>query len=594
MMLLQNTPVLYALEVATVKSVRVSADSVYIATDRPVDYKAMVMDSPARLVLELQNTKLRTLQDIPVGGATLRKVRTGQFKTDPVSVSRVVMELSQRTAYEITRKGEELIVMFGVRRAAVKDAPAEKPAASAGKVIQPSPSAQASVSPQPAAKPVVMTIEAEAVKPSDVSRETVPVVTSKRKVSESGRNIMDTLSRDPISFDYEDADIRDVFDMLAAKAGVNIIYSDDVSGTVTLSLSRVPFDEAFRTLLNVKGLVMQQVGDNIIRIASPKTILLEQKTSMLQTRVFFLNYAKAAEMKVQVDAVVLAEGRSSSKSTSDEVNNALIVTDNPVGLESTARLIRSLDRVPKQVLIEAKLIEVSLTDNYDLGVNWSYYSGPNSKGITTGSKTGGLLDNVKAGGTGVDLTAANTYGNFRFGKVTSSSILDLAISAAAQKGKAKVLSDPKVATLNNKAAVIKITDQTPYDQQTVTTSNGQSTTAHTYSNVETGITLEVTPTITSDGRISMHVAPEVKQLSSVPNGIAPPATATRKTDTNVIVNNGETIVIGGLIHDTKTDYVYKVPLLGDIPLLGALFRKKSIARTRLELLIFVTPKIMED
>ena len=596
MMLLQNTPVLYALEVATVKSVRVSADSVYIATDRPVDYKAMVMDSPARLVLELQNTKLRTLQDIPVGGATLRKVRTGQFKTDPVSVSRVVMELSQRTAYEITRKGEELIVMFGVRRAAVKDAPAEKPAAADGKVIQPSPSAQASVSPQPAAKPVVMTIEAEAVKPSDVSRETVPVVTSKRKVSESGRNIMDTLSRDPISFDYEDADIRDVFDMLAAKAGVNIIYSDDVSGTVTLSLSRVPFDEAFRTLLNVKGLVMQQVGDNIIRIASPKTILLEQKTSMLQTRVFFLNYAKAAEMKVQVDAVVLAEGRSSSKSTSDEVNNALIVTDNPVGLESTARLIRSLDRVPKQVLIEAKLIEVSLTDNYDLGVNWSYYSAPNSKGVFAGTldKETNTLNPADAGGTGVALTAANIYGNFRFGKITSSSLLDIAISAAAQKGKAKVLSDPKVATLNNKAAVIKITDQTPYDQQTVTTSNGQSTTAHTYSNVETGITLEVTPTITSDGRISMHVAPEVKQLSSVPNGIAPPATATRKTDTNVIVNNGETIVIGGLIHDTKTDYVYKVPLLGDIPLLGVMFRKKSTARTRLELLIFVTPKIMED
>lgn len=590
MMLLQNTPVLYALEVATVRSVRVSADSVYIATDRQVEYKTMTMDSPPRLVLELQNTKLRTLQDIPVGGDTLRKVRTGQFKTDPVSVSRVVMELSQRTAYEITRKGEELVVMFGARRAAVHDAPAPAPAPAAqqesGKVIQPSAA--------PQAKPVEMTIETDAVKPSDVNRETVPVITSKRKVATGGRNIMETLSKDPISFDYNDADIREVMDMMAAKAGVNIIYSDDVSGTLTMSLSRVPFDEAFRTILSVKGLAVQQVGDNIIRLASPKTLLSEQKNSMIQTRVFFLNYAKASEMKTQVDSVVSAEGRSTGKTTADETNNALIVTDNSVGLESTARLIRSLDRAPRQVLIEAKLIEVSLTDNYDLGVNWSYYSRPNSKGITAGSlDTTGAINNAANGGTGVNLPAKNVYGNFRFGKVTSSTILDMTISAAAQKGKAKVLSDPKVATLNNKEANINITNQTPYETSDVTTTGGVSVTTSKVTYVTTGIVLKVTPTINSDGRITMKISPSVSQPSAT-SGTTAPQVDTRSADTNVIVNNGETIVIGGLIHDSQSDTTYKVPLLGDIPLLGALFRKRSTARTRLELLIFVTPKIMED
>jgi general secretion pathway protein D len=156
-----------------------------------------------------------------------------------------------------------------------------------------------------------------------------------------------------------------------------------------------------------------------------------------------------------------------------------------------------------------------------------------------------------------------------------------------------VLSDPKVATLNNKMANIKITDQTHYDQQTVTTANGITTVAHAYTNVDTGITLSVTPTITSDGRISMHVAPSVIQLSGTPDGVSPPQTATRSTDTNVIVKDGETIVIGGLIHDTQSDTVYKVPLLGDIPLLGYLFRRKSTSRTRVELLIFVTPRVIE-
>ena len=587
LILLQNSPLLYAAELATVESVRVSADSVYIATDRPVEYKTIQMDEPPRLVLELPNSRLKTLQEIPVGGDVLRKVRTGQFKTEPVSVSRVVMELSRRAAFEVTRRGEELIVMFNARQAAVKDAPAapKLDVAKQPKVIQPA---------EAAAKPVEMTIEPDAVKPSDAGREPAPVAAApKKRASYSGRSILESLPRDPISFDYNEADVREVLDMMAAKAGVNIIYSDDVSGTVTMSLSRVPFDEAFKTLLNVKGLAVQQVGDNIIRVASPKTLISEQKTSMLQTRVFFLNYAKASELKTQVDAVVQAENRTTGKSSSDDVNNALIVTDTPVGLEATARLIRSLDRAPKQVLIEAKLIEVSLVDEFDLGVNWGYASGPDAKGLTIGKVAAGAPAGVTAGGTGVNLPAKNIYGSFRFGKVDSNAILEMTISAAAKKGKVKVLSDPKVATLNNKEANINITNQTPYTTTDVTTTGGVSVATDKVTYVTTGIILRVTPSITSDGRISMKINPSISQPSAAA-GTTAPAVDTRSADTNVIVNNGETIVIGGLISDSQSETITKVPLLGDIPLLGILFRKKSVARTRMELLIFVTPKIMED
>jgi len=573
MLLLQNSPLLYALEAATVESVRVSAESVYITTDRPVEYKTFSLSQPDRLVLELQNSRMKTLQDIPVGGLLLHRVRTGQFKSNP-SISRIVMDLSQKTAYEITRRGTELIVMLGERIKkgnSVKDAPVA-PAKSVT-VITPDG--------KPAAeKRVTMTYEAAAARPAAPRKQRSPVITPQKRYIPPGRNIMDSLTREPISFDYNEADVREVLDMMAAKAGVNIIYGDDVSGTVTISLDKVPFSEAFETLLSVKSLAAQQVGNNILRIASPKTLVNEQKSAMMQTRVFFLNYTQAAGMKTQIDSVVTAEGRG-AKCSSDDVNNAVIVTDTPVGLEATARFIRSLDRIPKQVMIEVKLVEVSLDDSFDLGVNWNF---TDSAGRAVG--TTNLPGPTPAG---------STYGgslNF-FGKI-SDFTFNTVIAAAVKKGKLKVLSDPKVATLNNKEATINITDQVPYTTtESAVGSGGATVTTARVTYVPSGIILKVTPSINSDGRISMHLNPEVTQASGG-SATTPPSTNVRSTDTNVIVRDGETVVIGGLIRDSQSKDVYKIPILGDIPLLGLLFRKESVSRKRLELLIFVTPKIIES
>lgn len=571
----QNAILAFAVENATVKSVRVSAESVYIDTDRPVQYKAFTAENPSRLVLELMDSRLKTLQEIPVNGGSLTRVRTGQFQTSPVSISRVVMDLSRKTAYEITRKGSELVVMFGARAPrpafpAVKDAPAAVP--SDVKVLSPDPAAD---------KPVELTLEAAPARPSDPGPGSAPVITPRKKYSPPAyRNIMDNLSREPITFDYNEAEVKEVIDMMAAKANINIIYSDDVTGTVTISLTKVPFEEAFKTLLNVKGLAAQQVGDNILRIAAPGTFMAEQKKGLQQTRVFFLNYIKAAEMKIQIDAVATAEGRS-SKSTPDENNNALIVTDTAPGLDATARLIRNLDRAPKQVMIEVKLVEVSLDNSYDLGVNWNF---KNAAGTTIGQTN---LPGPTPGGS--TFAGALTL----FGKI-SDYTFNTVIAAAVKKGKLKVLSDPKVATLNNKSATIDITDQVPYTiTESAVGSGGATVTTQKVTYVPSGITLKVTPTINSDGRIAMQLNPQVSQASGG-SSTTPPSTNVRSTNTNVIVRDGETIVIGGLIRDSQSDDVYKVPILGDIPLLGLLFRKKSVARKRLELLIFVTPRIIED
>ena len=573
--LAQNPIFIYAAENVIVKSVRVSSESVYITTDKPVKYKTFTMSAPPKLVVELEDSRLKTLEEIPVNSVFIRKVRTGQFKTTPVSVSRIVIELTQKAVYDITQKGTELMVVIGGKLSApkpgLKDAPAgAAPVPEGIKVIPPSSQTKAEsvvepVAVKPAGKPETA--------PVIVPRKTVPVSAGRRS-----KSIMGGLPTEPINLDYPSAEIRDIISMLAAKAGINIIYSEDVTGTTSVNLNKVPFDEAFRTILSVNGLAAQQVGDNILRIATPQTFLAEQKKAYQQTRVFFLNYSKAVDVKTQLDSVASAEKRTANCAV-DEANNALIVTDSPAGLENTALLIKDLDRIPKQVVIEAKFVEVSLQDDYHMGIQW--YAGR-------------LRNGVIAQAANIIPFAETIYGQFNLGKVTANSTLDATIMAAAQQGKAKILSDPKVTTLNNKEAVINITQQIPY-----TTEEWSATTPPVRSiksvYVTTGITLKVTPVINTDGRILMKIAPSVSQASANTTIIGgAPGIDTREANTNVIIKNGETIVIGGLIHDTQSNTVFKIPLLGDIPLIGWLFRKKSVVRNRMELLIFVTPKIMED
>jgi type IV pilus assembly protein PilQ len=288
-----------------------------------------------------------------------------------------------------------------------------------------------------------------------------------------------------------------------------------------------------------------------------------------------------------------------------------------MGLELISDLISKLDRMPKQVLIEAKLVEVSLDSELHQGIQWSISGtshgnyigaqdassaiGPtdrwgNPKSITpgySGSYTGTPpnLSPLK-GGSGVELPAKVMYGAFRFGRITPNFMFDAVISAAAQKGKANVLSNPKIATLNNKEASINITNQIPYLTTEITNTSGGSVASTKVTYVTTGIILKVLPTITSDGKIIMKINPTVSQPSQTA-AFQPPSVDQRTADTTVVVSDGETIVIGGLIHDTESEYEYKVPLLGDVPLVGYLFKKKGKERNRMELLIFVTPKIVE-
>ena len=595
--LTQNSMIVCALGEATVKSVRVSSESVYIKTDKPVKYKAFMVSNPPKIVVDLLNTRLKTLEDIPAGGTFLKRVRTGQYKTKPQSISRIVLELSQKIAYDVVKKGNDIMIVLGGKvfnkKIKKKDSPGIKKSV---KVILPE-------------NPELLQAKLPVISVKKFRR---PSRLKKKKETEHFKDIMGNLPRYSMNLDYIDADIKEVINMMVAKMGINVIFASGVSGNVTIKLNNVPFDEAFKTMLNVNGLATQQVGDNILRIASPRVFKAEAKKALPQTRVFFLDYSKAKDILLQVRGSAMAQGRT-VVCTVDEANNAIVITDTPMGLEEDARLIKNLDRAPKQVLIEVKLVEVALNNDFNFGIQWSAYGqkkdgtyfgagdtvntvGMDPRGVQSpyvaGTEVASPLTGT-GGGTGVNLPANIIYGAFRLGKIASSYMFDSIISAAASKGKAKVLSDPKIATLNNKEAAINITTQIPYTTSETTGSTPPITTTKvTY--LTTGIVLRVLPTITSDGRVSLKLNPDVSQVSPTVTAVAggAPGIDRRSVDTSVIVRDGETIVIGGLIHDFKSEGEFKIPLLGDLPLLGWLFKKKTSERVRRELLIFVTPKIL--
>lgn len=602
------------LRVRSLEGIEVGVDQVTVQTDSEVRYRSFLTQDPPRLVVDLYDTQYRfDQQSIEGKGDFLQKVRSGQYRVQPRRISRVVMDLAKLVAYEVIGLPTGLRVVIGQGAAAAMGSTPAVPAAVPSKPeirqFRDTPKEKPRLEEPPemlrgGSIPKEIETEVEVGLPK-------PVPAAKQRMSRP--DIMGSLPREKINLDFDKTDNKDVLKLLGVRAGVNIIYGPDVTGSLSLHLRGVPFDEAFRTVLQMGGLTTQQVGDNILRIMTPETLRAERARALPTTKVYDLRYAKAEELRKQIDAVRTAEGRPGSTAVS-KTANALIVTDTPEGLLQVERLITQLDRKPQQVLIEAKLIEIQLSKGFDLGIQWEYRSlseeGDQSGGfkgnfigqgiaITPPPRFGGaaLAPPVGAEGRGVGVfaPAAKVVGAFTFGRVTDLYFLTASLTAAVSQGNARVLSDPKVATLNNEEATINITTQIPYVTATVSPTAG--TVTETVNYVTVGITLTVTPTINVDGYVTLKISPKVSQPSTVAASAGTtgaPAVDTRTAQTTVMVRDGETIVIGGLVQDRESETVAKVPFLGDLPILGFLFRSKSTSRQRQELLVFVTPKIMED
>lgn len=618
----------------TLDGLDIGEDQVTVKLSGAVKYNSFLTANPPRLVLELLDTDYQLgAKSVAGKGKFLQRVRSGQFERTPRMITRIVMDLSGPAQYRVSADQNEILVKLSAPVPAAKMAAAEEEeeapdqAPAAKLAVKPAALPKVSVSPAKAARPAApaqnteasselaaMAASADVTKSAPARAEEPAPAAPAPKTKRLQGDILSRIPRDIVTLDFDNTDVKDILKLFAAKMKINVIQGPDVTGSLTLRLTDVPFNEAFRTILTILNLTTTQVGDNILRVVTPAALAKERAAQTGVTKVIPLNYGKAAEMATAVAAVSAAEGRKMTALV-DAKNNALIVTETIEGIAATERLIAQLDVRPKQVLIEVKLIEVSHNRNFAYGIQWNYFEADRGKALgkqglsTIGSQVvpsdttpgnqpfneGTLEAPAKTtGGSGVNLPSLGAaLGALTLGRVTNNYFLNATLTASASQGKVKVLSDPKIATLNNQVANINVTSQLPYVTSNVAPTG---TIVSAVSFVTVGIQLSVTPSINPDGRITLDLNPTVSQPSATAaagSGGAP-TVESRSAKTIIIVRDGETVVIGGLITDRVETNMAKIPVLGDIPLLGWLFKRKFISRSRGELLIFVTPKILQD
>jgi type IV pilus assembly protein PilQ len=384
-----------------------------------------------------------------------------------------------------------------------------------------------------------------------------------------------------MSLDVQAAEIQTVLRSLSEFSGKNIVASKEVKGTVTLRLRNVPWRHALDILLRAQGLGMVDQGSTIV-VSNLETLRkeeMERRTAEraqeellpLATRIVPVSYANADEMAKSVEKTLTKRGHIEV----DKRSNSLLITDIDERLDQAESMVRSLDTKTPQVEIVARLVDVDVASTRSLGIEWGLEN----------------LDLFDAGiGEDININArgvTNPVGVMRVGTVKSFGSIDATLEALETQNKANIISNPRITTVNNREASVVVGQQIPLIVQDFA---GNAVTQLT----TIGIKLSVTPHINVGNKITMDVHPEVSDLAAqatVQGGII---INTTMADTRVMVNDGETAVIGGLIRSNESSTKRGVPVLMDIPLIGNLFRSNSTTKAKRELLIFVTPKILND
>lgn len=410
-------------------------------------------------------------------------------------------------------------------------------------------------------------------------------------------------AKPPFSMEFRDTDIKDVLRAVGQAAGLNMIVGDTVSGEVTMSLKDVDLWEALEAILKTKGLTYVRDA-NMLRVVATA----EARDDDMETRIFPLGHANGQDILPIVEKVKSDRARISV----DTRMNALVVKDLSLNVDKIARLLKKIDVRMPQVLIEAKVVEVSSNYARELGVQWGgKYTGTSSSNITqiSGGTTAGAGSAVGSGtyypktgdvgGSGnayaVNLPAAVGQGSggalgITFGKLGGKLSLDLQLSAMQTTGNGKILSSPKIMTVNNKEAKISSGIDIPVRVLTATTGG----TASEIRIISANLVLSTIPVITSDKRISMVIKVEKSEPDFARQVDNIPTITKRSANAELVVNNGETVVLGGIITKNESETESGVPLLSKIPVIGWLFKKKGSYNNQAELMIFITPTIMAE
>jgi len=424
-------------------------------------------------------------------------------------------------------------------------------------------------------------------------------------------------SGEKLSLNFQDIDVRSVLQLIADFTDLNLVASDTVQGNITLRLQNVPWDQALALVLKTKGLDKRQVG-NVLLVAPADEIAARERQELesqrqiaelapLRREVVQVNYAKAADI-ARLFQSVTSNGASTEDRGSiavDDRTNNIIAYQTQERLDELRRIVAQLDIPVRQVMIEARIVEANVDYDKSLGVRWGGNYGKGNWGVYGKDGAIGLDDGVAR------LPGTDTVGNFKLeeglapvpfvdmgvvgsssgigiGFVTDYGILDLQLSAMEKTGNGEVVSQPKVVTSDKETAKILKGSEVPYQEAS---SSGATSTSFK----EAALSLEVTPQITPDNRIIMEVKvtkdePDFSQAATT--GV--PAIRKNEVNAKVLVTDGETIVIGGVFSNTQTKSVDKVPFLGDLPFVGRLFRRDLVQDRKSELLVFITPRIMNN
>ncbi len=568
-------------ELTNVKVQKISEikSNIIITITGPIKYHCFKITNPPRLVVEMTNTVHNWKQkELEVGDFLLKRIRSGQYQNEPVKITRVVLDLERPVDYESTATERQIILaIFG--KEAIERVKKEVP-----KIAK----VEREKRPKIPRKKIVKKIELEPNIQDEEHRRLVEkirkeererrlaklsIVEKKRRPVAIGE-VVGPISQELVSLDFVNADISQVIRFFALKTEMNFVPAEDVKGKVTIHLHNVPFDEALKTVLEQKGLIGIQHSENIIKIVDKAKMPTYKKTFLLKNR-------NASEVKETIDKALTPEEKKYTIVGVADVTNALIVTSTAEGIEKLSKLVEELDVKKSQIKITARVMEVDISEGVDLGIDWSvtktFVGGGQFADTTVTGRTDVMESPLKIG----------VPATLNIATIMSGADLDLTLKTLKEKTRTKTLSKPTLVVESNRPAHIHVGDTIPYVQTVVV----EGVTTQTMGQLEIGTTLDVTPIVSPTGKeISLDVSVAVKDyVKTTPAG---PQTADREATTKVTISEGQTVVIGGLISESERGRTLQVPILGDIPILGYLFKKKTMEKRTLELLIFLTPHVM--
>ncbi len=532
-------------------------------------HRAFRVDDPPRFVLDVMGAvRGNGAGTLSGDDEWLKSVRTSQYAVEPRPITRVVLDLVHETPVRVERTANGLALVLGERRSS--DAEARLRTTQADPSVDPE---------RPAGMPPVVFEQAPDRLPDEPSLDHWTQQGGLGTIAEPQRRDEDGSYARTMSINMQNADIRTILRAIADFSGRNIISAPDVQGTVTVALTDVPWREALTVILRANGFGFVE-ENGILRVDTADRLREEaladkaaaQRSKELEplvTRIVRIDYANAEEVSASVERMLSNRGAVEV----DDRTNSLVVTDVAATVEELTRLTRELDTRTPQVHIDALMVDLDSSTGRELGVKWGAENIAPSELSVVGDAT-------------VDRGIAEAAGTLRVGTVQDWAHLQLTLQGLERRNLANIISNPRITTTDNREASILVGQKIPLITQDVA--------GNPVTRLETiGIRLIVTPHINSDRQITLDIHPEVSDLSSQATVQGGVIINTSEADTRVLVGNRETAVIGGLIRNVSNDFVAGVPVLKDLPLLGGLFRTESTTTSQRELVVFLTPTIVD-